>query len=606
MKTICIFLFPFYCLFGQNLISNFDFNNEGGWESLNCRNYDRATIWKNVDDKQRNIYRQFENYIGDPNIGRLFYTPNCNCLHEGDYIGCANYFYQKFQSPLEIGTIYKVSFKVLFLRMYEVQESEALKHVGVLLSNKKAYFNTGYDIVEKNAITLNTDDLSYHKWIETEVFIIPTCELNYITIGLFKEKNWIPSGEKTVNLLTYFVDDISVEPIKEMHGKVYKAEYYCNETIKTNEINSSNVLPTFNFYYESNSYQVKNQTDLDDFAKYASINKNQILYVTGHTDNKGSDNYELSKKRVDSLVDYLTQTYKIEHYRFIKGYFSDNLPVASNNTEQGRALNRRVSIEAIDFKKANACYREALNIFKESGNTEETFKMLFCWGLNEIDSEKILIFFDPTWGRLKHNPQWGKIYKLVQDSYNQYSKASYAFLLDSLYCEDQKYRRLASYVQDLGGYFRAIDTSRWSFPKISVEEWNARDSLIHKHLLSLINKYGYPKISEVGERSAKSAAVIMIHRSDRDELRNYLPIFEKLCKEGEGDWAYYATMYDKLCVLEEIPQRYGTQFIQNDKNTSVLIRYKTEGREIVNEQRRKIALIPLSEEEFNITLRNSN
>jgi len=606
MKIICIFLLSFHGLLAQNLISNADFNFENNWDSLRCIVIEKADMFNRINMEEQIFYDKYIGYVGDFNVGTLFYIPNCNCLGEGDYIGCANYLYQKIQSPLKIGTMYKVSFKVLFLKIYEIQEAEALKHAGVLLSNKPPYFRRHYDIVEKNAITVKPDEAAYHQWIHTEVFIIPTCELNYITVGLFKESNWIPSGEKTINPLVYFVDDISVEPVKETKDTIYKAQYYCNEVIKPNEINNLATRQTFNFYYDTNSSQVKSQSDLDSFAHYASTVDDLTFYVTGHTDSKGIDNYNLSKKRVDSLVTYLTQVHKLQKYRFIKSYLSEDRPVASNNTEEGRALNRRVNITPIALRKSNACYREALRTYKESKNLEETFRMLFCWGVNEVDGEKILIYFDPQWDAIKQDKRWKKVEKLVRDSYARYQNPTYSFLLDSLYCEDQKYRRLQGYVQDLAGYFKDIDTSLWTYPQIDAQEWDARDSLIHKHLTELIQKYGYPKLSEVGERSAKAAAVIMIHQGDKDEIRTYLPILEKLCIEGEGDWAYYATMYDKLCVLEEIPQRYGTQFVQNDENVSELVRYKTEGREIVNEHRRKVALVPLSEEEFNVTLNNSN
>lgn len=67
------------------------------------------------------------------------------------------------------------------------------------------------------------------------------------------------------------------------------------------------------------------------------------IEVSGHTDNVGNKSYnqELSQKRAQSVVNYLTEN-GISKCRLIaKGYGMDK-PVADNETEEGRAENRRV------------------------------------------------------------------------------------------------------------------------------------------------------------------------------------------------------------------------------------------------------------------------
>ena len=43
-------------------------------------------------------------------------------------------------------------------------------------------------------------------------------------------------------------------------------------------------------------------------------------------------------------------------------------------------------------------------------------------------------------------------------------------------------------------------------------------------------------------------------------LAFYLPQLKQRCLEGEAEWLWYATMYDRLQVLKGLPQRYGTQY----------------------------------------------
>ena len=73
---------------------------------------------------------------------------------------------------------------------------------------------------------------------------------------------------------------------------------------------------------------------------------NQRILIEGHTDNVGDDDYnvDLSYKRAVRVMRVLNEEYGVDTARLqVKGYGESN-PVASNNTDQGRALNRRVTI----------------------------------------------------------------------------------------------------------------------------------------------------------------------------------------------------------------------------------------------------------------------
>lgn len=70
--------------------------------------------------------------------------------------------------------------------------------------------------------------------------------------------------------------------------------------------------------------------------------------ISGHTDNVGSyrANQRLSEARAKSVVDYLVNQ-GIDSGRLeYKGY-SFTQPVADNNTEEGRAQNRRVEFKVL-------------------------------------------------------------------------------------------------------------------------------------------------------------------------------------------------------------------------------------------------------------------
>lgn len=69
-----------------------------------------------------------------------------------------------------------------------------------------------------------------------------------------------------------------------------------------------------------------------------------IVQIEGHTDNKGNPkkNRELSQKRAQAVVAWLIKNKKIPAKRLKAKGFGDSQPLADNNTEAGRAKNRRV------------------------------------------------------------------------------------------------------------------------------------------------------------------------------------------------------------------------------------------------------------------------
>jgi outer membrane protein OmpA-like peptidoglycan-associated protein len=69
------------------------------------------------------------------------------------------------------------------------------------------------------------------------------------------------------------------------------------------------------------------------------------LAVEGHTDSIGTDEYNLtlSEKRADAVRDYLVSQGVSDSGITAQGFGKEN-PVATNDTSEGRALNRRVEL----------------------------------------------------------------------------------------------------------------------------------------------------------------------------------------------------------------------------------------------------------------------
>ena len=98
-----------------------------------------------------------------------------------------------------------------------------------------------------------------------------------------------------------------------------------------------------NFAFNSSELSSATKTNLDKLAKVLVNNPDTNINIYGHTDNKGTDAYNmtLSEKRANSVVNYLVSHGVKRNRMFAKG-MGESDPVATNETEAGRAENRRV------------------------------------------------------------------------------------------------------------------------------------------------------------------------------------------------------------------------------------------------------------------------
>jgi hypothetical protein len=85
---------------------------------------------------------------------------------------------------------------------------------------------------------------------------------------------------------------------------------------------------------------------ISEIVKLLMNNTALKLYIVGHTDNTGSfdSNMKLSQDRADAVVKVLTGKHGIQALRLNSYGVSSLVPVKSNDTEDGKAKNRRVEL----------------------------------------------------------------------------------------------------------------------------------------------------------------------------------------------------------------------------------------------------------------------
>ncbi|CAM3098970.1 MULTISPECIES: OmpA family protein [Sphingomonas] len=108
------------------------------------------------------------------------------------------------------------------------------------------------------------------------------------------------------------------------------------------------------FAYNSSQVQPQFRQTLDQVADILSQYKQTYIDVYGHTDSTGSDAYNqrLSEQRAVSVADYLASR-GVQPARIGTRGFGKSQPIASNDTEEGRAANRRVEIKIVPIREGD-------------------------------------------------------------------------------------------------------------------------------------------------------------------------------------------------------------------------------------------------------------
>ena len=151
----------------------------------------------------------------------------------------------------------------------------------------------------------------------------------------------LPIGKNytfTVNRKGYlFYSDIF--PLADKPGD---SVYIKDIPLQPIELNASVIMK--NIQFAVNSYQLEpvSMIELDKLIQLMNDNPSIQIQIKGHTDNTGTeaDNMKLSENRAKAVVDYLISK-SINSKRLSWKGFGETQPLASNSTEEEKALNRR-------------------------------------------------------------------------------------------------------------------------------------------------------------------------------------------------------------------------------------------------------------------------
>jgi outer membrane protein OmpA-like peptidoglycan-associated protein len=109
------------------------------------------------------------------------------------------------------------------------------------------------------------------------------------------------------------------------------------------------------FAFNSAQLKPEMKVALDDLARRVRASPGQeSLTIVGHTDSIGNPeyNYGLGLRRAQATKSYLVRSGGLDARRIRVASAGESEPVASNSSEQGRAINRRIEIKAAQYSRS--------------------------------------------------------------------------------------------------------------------------------------------------------------------------------------------------------------------------------------------------------------
>ena len=159
-------------------------------------------------------------------------------------------------------------------------------------------------------------------------------------------------------------------------------------------------------------------------------------------------------------------------------------------------------------------------------------------------------------------------------------------LLDTIFTEDQTYRRQLKEVED-------------KFGRSSVEYKNHREIIRNKDAANLkkvtaiLDEHGWPGKGIVGKRGNLTIFLVIQH-SDKATQEKYLPMMREAVKSGNAAASHLALLEDRLALRQGKKQIYGSQIGRN-KITGKHYILALEDPENVDKRRAEVGLPPIQE-----------
>ncbi len=261
------------------------------------------------------------------------------------------YIQIKLEKPLVEGEEYYVE----FWARHSTSSKMTSNNLGVELSPAPTLNKDWRPLTEMSPI-VNAEEIinpEEPEWVKISGKFTAANRERFLLIGNFFDNDNTTFGvapnpeENKFNNSYYLIDDVGLWQLNVLPEPESLAE-------KTVEVGQVIRLDRIYFEFDKWNLLPASYEELDELFTLLHKYPSMKIAIHGHTDSRGSDSYNftLSDNRSQSVYNYLVQQ-GIELDRIQYEGFGERKPIATNDTDEGRQMNRRVEFVVLELGDEN-------------------------------------------------------------------------------------------------------------------------------------------------------------------------------------------------------------------------------------------------------------
>jgi OmpA-OmpF porin, OOP family len=254
---------------------------------------------------------------------------------------CREYIQIQLTESLVIGQNYNIDF------WYgQLQKSLRINNLGVYFSEKQVSIVGEPCLKTLKPQVKATKILEAKKdsWAHFSMKFTATTEADWLIIGNFDDDEttsiMASPSVNGLNFAYYYIDDVTLrklDPIKKIPVK--------EDDLTLVKLEVGKVILLKNIYFDTDKADLlpRSNVELNKLSSIMLENPTLEIEIIGHTDNVGTADYNLtlSRRRSAQVREFLIEN-GVDPMRMITTGFGQTQPISTNETEEGRQMNRRV------------------------------------------------------------------------------------------------------------------------------------------------------------------------------------------------------------------------------------------------------------------------
>ena len=351
-----ILILVFGTLNSQNLIGNASFEKCNHCPKRLGDFHNNVVGWKAPTLGSTDYFNGCSNSMGTPDNFNGTQIAENGSAYTGFYLYAPEDYREYIQTellgPLQNGGEYQL---ILYLSRAENSDF-AIQDIGVLFSDSQLTVNTKKALTKRHwyatgsakhhyfEIKGDTYWLNSEEWIRLELSFVAKGFERYLVIGNFNNNSRTrvkKTSRDSKKGAYYYIDGLSLTASSTtVIVQQDVAELNLDGTVA---LNTNHRFQNVLFEFDRSLLLDTAKADIEKVYRYLQNNGNLKIHIEGHTDNIGTEMYNrsLSDSRCKAVVNYLRELGLAEDRISWRAHGGDQ-PIAENDTDEGRRLNRRV------------------------------------------------------------------------------------------------------------------------------------------------------------------------------------------------------------------------------------------------------------------------